>query len=153
MDEIRTYYRTQSMTAPAYRLEYIYTYTPDSNKMREFLVSTAAYRALEDSHAPPNLHQASPMLHQTFYQQGSFVSESVKDLMRKNPEMAMDFIEAVVRLHRCGEHDPRAGADCEWHVHEQTPKCPVQNMEVWQRDGAGDDKVIIHPLELMSIRY
>lgn len=129
------------MTAPAYRLEYIYTYTHEPNKMRELMVSTAAYRALEDSHAPPNLSNAGPLMHQTFYASGSYVSDSIKGALFKNPEMAMDFVEALVKLHRCGEHDPRAGPDCDWHVHDQTSRCRTELAEPWQKDGAGDEKV------------
>jgi hypothetical protein len=141
MDLVRHYYAHQNMTAPAYRLEYIYHFTPAPNKMREFLVASAAYRALEDSHAPANLSTASPLMHQTFYGNGNNVSDSIRHVLSSHPDMAMDFIEAVVRLHRCGEHDPRRGLDCDWHVHDQTSKCKSESIEVWQRDGAGDDKV------------
>lgn len=130
------------MTAPAYRLEYIYTYTHSPNKMRSFLLSTAAFRALEDSHAGDHLHRAGSTLQKTYNNpsNGGFVSDSVKAALARNPEMAIDFVEAVVRLHRCGEHDARKGIDCDWHVHEQTAKCPPQTLEPWQSDGAADEK-------------
>ncbi len=113
MDLVRHYYSSQNMTAPAYRLEYVYHFTSTPNKMRDFLVSTAAFRALEDSHGPDNLAHAGPLMHKSFYQPGSYVSDSIKGVLKKNPEMAIDFIETLVKLHRCGEHDARHGADCE----------------------------------------
>ena len=67
-------------------------------------------------------------------------------MLAKNPEMALDFIDELVKLHRNGELDARHGVDCKWHVHEQTPKCKVERREPWQSDGAGDgadDKVCL----------
>ena len=49
MDQVRGYYQEESMTAPAFRLQYIYANTDTPNHMRDFLVSTAAYRALHDN--------------------------------------------------------------------------------------------------------
>ena len=37
------------------------------------------------------------------------VSGSIKDVLSKNPEMATDFIEELINLHRNGEHDARHG--------------------------------------------
>ena len=102
MDLIRHYYSSQNMTAPAYRLEYIYHFTSGPNKMRDFMVSTAAFRALEDSHAPENLAHAGPLMHKSFYQPGSYVSDSIKRVLATHPDMAIDFIETLVKLHRCG---------------------------------------------------
>jgi hypothetical protein len=45
-DLVRFYYRAANMTAPPYRLEYVYRQTPDPNRMRRFLVSTVAYRLI-----------------------------------------------------------------------------------------------------------
>ena len=140
MDTVRHYYAEQNMTAPAYRLEYIYTYTHSPNHMRSFLVSTAAFRCLEET-PNPDLAAANPMLHKTFYAPGSNVSESVKGVLAKNPEMAIDFIEALIEAKKDGEKDVRHGADCNWHVHDSTPKCKVQRQEVWQSDGPADEKV------------
>ena len=106
MDLVRYYYSDQNMTAPAYRLEYIYTYTHQANAMRTFLVSTAAFRALEE--APRNEVTAeNPML-----TPGAYLSGSIKDVLAKNPEMAVDFIEEVIKIHRDGELDARHGPDC-----------------------------------------
>ncbi|KAK3054774.1 hypothetical protein LTR09_004503 [Extremus antarcticus] len=122
MDLVRHYYSSQNMTAPAYRLEYVYHFTSTPNKMRDFLVSTAAFRALEDSHGPDNLAHAGPLMHKSFYQPGSYVSDSIKGVLKKNPEMAIDFIETL-------------------HSHEKTQKCKEAGpQEAWQSDGAGDEK-------------
>ena len=106
MDLIRHYYATQNMTAPSYRLEYIYAYTHGSNHMRTFLTSTAAYRALEEN--PKN----SLVRAHTSMTPGSHLSESLKGALQKNPEMATDFAEELIKLHRDGEHDARHGVDC-----------------------------------------
>ena len=111
MDLVRHYYAEQNMTAPAYRLEYVYTYTPGPNHMRTFLISTAAFRALEES-PNPDLAAANPMLHKTFYAPGSNISDSIKGVLAKHPDMAIDFIDELVKLHRNGEHDARHGRDC-----------------------------------------
>ena len=140
MDLVRHYYAEQNMTAPAYRLEYVYTYTHGANHMRHFLVSTAAFRCLEET-PHPDLAAANPMLHKTFYAPGSHVSDSIKAVLMKDPEMAIDFIEELVRLRRNGELDARHGADCEWHVHQHTPKCKTERHEPWQSDGPADEKV------------
>lgn len=39
----------------------------------------------------------------------SFLSGSMKDVLSKNPQMAADFIEELINLHRNGEHDARHG--------------------------------------------
>ena len=138
MDLVRHYYAEQSMTAPAYRLEYIYTYTHSPNPMRKFLVSTAAYRALEEA---PRITSTHPMAQEAFHAPGSHISESIKHVLIKNPEMATDFVEELIKLHRDGEHDARHGVDCLWHEHQQTAKCALQRVEPWQKDGADDAKV------------
>lgn len=98
MDLVRHYYADQNMTAPAYRLEYIYKYTHGPNLMREFMISTAAFRALEEAPRSAEMVQASPMLHQTFYAPGSYLSESLRGVLEKNPEMATDFIQVSISL-------------------------------------------------------
>lgn len=99
------------MTASAYRLEYIYTYTYSPNEMRTFLVSTAAFRALEEAPSA-EVTAANPMLHHTFYAPGSHLSESMRNALTKSPDMAADFVEQLIKLHRNGEHDARHGLDC-----------------------------------------
>ena len=46
IDLVRHYYHSEKMTSPAFRLEYIYSNTKGLCKMREFLVTTAAYLSL-----------------------------------------------------------------------------------------------------------
>ena len=106
MDLVRHYYREQNMTAPSYRLEYIYAYTHQPNHMRTFLVSTAAFRTLEEQ-PKIDLTTPLPMLHHS-----SHLSSSIKEALIKNPEMATDFVEELINLHRNGAHDARHGANC-----------------------------------------
>lgn len=96
MDVTRHYYHGEKMTAPAFRLEYIYTYTHEPNLMRNFLISTAAYRALCEQASVP----------------GVFISDSIRGVLAKNSDMSMDFADSVVRLHKAGLPDSRAGPDC-----------------------------------------
>ena len=106
MDLVRHYYREQNLTAPGYRLEYIYTYTHSSNYMRTFLVSTAAFRALEEQ-SKLELASALPQMHQA-----SHLSASIREVLAKNPAMAVDFVEELITLHRNGDHDARFGPNC-----------------------------------------
>lgn len=96
MDVTRTYYRAEKMTAPAFRLEYIYTTTQEPNMMRVFLLQTAAYRILceqpDDS--------------------GRLISDSIRSVLLKNNEMAVDFAEAAIALSKQDLADPRQGSDC-----------------------------------------
>lgn len=96
MNLTRHYYHGEKMTAPAFRLEYIYTYTHEPNLMRSFLIQTAAYRALCEQTSVP----------------GAYISDSIRGVLAKNNEMAMDFGEATVQLHKSGLQDPRTGVDC-----------------------------------------
>ena len=90
MDLIRYYYRSAEMTAPPYRLDYIYDHTHSANLMRAFLVSTAAYRVLcEDA-----------------------ISDVMLDVVRKGGDRAVDFTEQLVKLHADGLVDARRGDDC-----------------------------------------
>lgn len=96
MDLTRHYYHNEKMTAPAFRLEYIYTYTHEPNLMRNFLISTAAYRCLVEATSVP----------------GVYVSDSIRGVLAKNNEMTIDFAESSIQLHKTGLPDPRAGDDC-----------------------------------------
>ena len=96
MDLVRHYYAIESMTAPAFRLEYIYTYTHEPNTMRSFLISTTAFRALCET---PQVA-------------GVFISDSVRTVLAQNSEIALDFVEALVTLSKNGLPDARRGADC-----------------------------------------
>jgi hypothetical protein len=96
MDQIRYYYRSEKLTAPAFRLEYIYTYTNEPNLMRSFLIDTTAFRSMCEQPSSP----------------GVYMSNSIRDVLTKDSTMAIDFAEALVGLHKSGMHDPRHGVDC-----------------------------------------
>jgi len=116
MDLVRHYYRHQSMTAPAFRLEYIYTMTTLPNHMRNFLVQTAAYRALYES--PPA--------------KGVYLSESTKGVLKKSSDLAIDFPEALIKLSRNEVTDPRKGEDCKWHEHSDGKLCKANVAEPYE---------------------
>ncbi|TKA73964.1 hypothetical protein B0A49_02900 [Cryomyces minteri] len=119
MDLVRSYYRASNMTAPAYRLEYIYTSTRSACPMRTFLATTAAYRVLCE---PASTKTAA-----------AGMSDSVKGVLAKGGELAVDFAAALARLHGNGLVDVRRGADCEWHVHvREGGKCKVRALEPYQ---------------------
>lgn len=111
MDLVRTYYRTANMTAPAYRLEYIYAETQGSNEMRRFMTYTAAYRALCEG----------------------AVSGSIKEALAKFPQLSADFATALIECHKSQLADCRRGQDCAWHVHLETVRCKAKSVEPWQR--------------------
>lgn len=113
MDLLRGYYHRENMTAPAFRLEYIYANTDGPNPMREFLVTTAAYRAMVEK--PEG------------------ISESVKGVLRGGGEAAVDFVLALVTLHNNDRVDVRKGDECKWHEHEMTAKCkPWGGFQPWE---------------------
>lgn len=97
MDLVRHYYAAKDMTAPAFRIEYIYAYSNGPNAMRGFLVSTAAFRALNETPQYP----------------GVFLSDSIRDLLAKNSEIALDYVNALIALHKNDAIDVRRGSDCE----------------------------------------
>ncbi|KAF1354998.1 hypothetical protein BDV97DRAFT_395393 [Delphinella strobiligena] len=107
MDLVRAYYRHTAMTAPAFRLEYIYTMTSLPNKMRSFLTQTAAYRAICESPPAP----------------GVYLSESIQGVVRKSADLAVDLAEALIKLSRNDATDPRKGEDCQWHDHSDGKIC------------------------------
>ncbi len=102
LDGIRAYYRAANMTAPACRLEYAYAATQGPNPLRRFLVATAAYRLLCDP---------APM------------QEDLRELLAKGGDLAVDFVECLVRLRKGGLGDVRAGSDCVFHEHVVTERC------------------------------
>lgn len=118
---VRWYYREESMTAPAFRVEYMYNNTKEDNYMRRFLVNTAAYRALCGDENAENT--------------GKGITESMMNLLRKGGDVASDYAEALVYLHKNHLADPRVGDDCHWHEHETTPQCaPAPAPEPWEAD-------------------
>jgi len=103
MDLVRGYYHSRNMTAPAFRLEYVYGNTFEPCLMRHFLVTTAAYRALL---GPEGL------------------SDSMKAILRNGGDVAVEFDVCLVLLARNEMPDARKGDPCDWHEHTVTPKCP-----------------------------
>ena len=115
IDLVRAYYRGQNMTAPAFRIEYVYASVDAKHglKMRKFLVGTAAYRAIVEAASAPKTW---------------VLSEPMRKMVAGGGDLAMDFAEAAVRL-SSGEEGPvdvrRVGEDdCTvWHEHERTGVC------------------------------
>jgi len=112
MDTIRNYYSKLSLTSPPYRLEYIYSNTISSDLMRDFLISTAAWRAINE---PP-------------------LSDSMKALLAKGGELALNFTEALLKHAQDPYLDVRKLDACDYHVHTATPPCD----RIAQVDGPGD---------------
>ncbi|KAI7505862.1 hypothetical protein KC367_g366 [Hortaea werneckii] len=130
MDLIRTHYHAADLTAPPYRLEYISTYAPGS-PMQRFLFSTAAYRCLASSSpaTPPSAVSGGAASSSS----DPAISEAMKTMFLKNPGLAVEFVETLVRVHREGCRDARKGLSCpEWHVHERTKVCPRGFVEAWE---------------------
>lgn len=97
MDLWRGHYKHENLTAPAYRMEYIYKYTKGPNPMRRFLVASAAYRALSEQQTGSDAR----------------LSDSMRALMLAQPDIATDFAEALIALHKSDLADPRKGPPCE----------------------------------------
>lgn len=120
MDLIRNYYAKLSLTSPPYRIEYIYSHTIASDLMRDFLISSAAWRAINE---PP-------------------ISDSMKALLAKGGDLANDFIEALIKHAQDPYLDVRKLDNCEYHVHTVTPPCnrsEHQQQYIAQFDGSADD--------------
>ena len=120
MDLVRHYYHAERMTAPPFRLEYIYSSTSSPNPMREFLVTTAAYRVL--SKGLPESENVGYTFKQT-----EPVSDSLHSVLRGGGDVAPDFVDKLVFLTKHDMDDPRKGNDCQWHEHTEgefgTVKC------------------------------
>lgn len=115
MDVVRAYYRQNNMTAPSYRVEYIYTCTGVPNHMRNFLITTAAYRCLCETPIAPGVH----------------VSDSMKTLLAKGGDMPVDFAEALIKLNKNGIVDVRRGSNCTFHEHSDGRFCRTATPEPW----------------------
>ncbi|GAB7358864.1 hypothetical protein MBLNU230_g4087t1 [Neophaeotheca triangularis] len=126
MDLLRHYYLKENMTAPAYRVEYIYSLTPGANHMRHFLTYTAAYRCLVER---PEA-------------EGVYLSDSMKTLLAKNPEISADFTNDAIEIHRNGILDARRGWDCAFH----------QTDGIFDGANDGADASAIPPLPNQSVR-
>lgn len=112
MDLVRYYYRSSNMTAPPYRLEYVYERTKGPNKMRAFLVSTATYRMLCEG----------------------AVSEAMKGVVGRGGDLVADLCECLVKMNGDGLVDARRGGDCAWHEHNETAACKKPAKEAYEAD-------------------
>ena len=116
MDLCRAYYRQHNMTAPVYRIEYIYTFTDTPNYMRKFLITTAAYRYLCDPPIAPGTH----------------LPDTMRTILVKRGDVAVDFAEALINLNKNGLEDVRKGPNCAFHEHADGMFCPEAANEPWQ---------------------
>lgn len=113
MDLVRAYYRNENMTAPAFRLDYVYANTQSTCHMRDFLVRTAAYRALAET------------------EKG--LSDSVKGAIRGGGDLAIDFVNAMLEEVKTERVDVRRGDNCRWHMHRMTARCkPADSPEPYE---------------------
>ncbi|GAB7351606.1 hypothetical protein MBLNU459_g2225t1 [Dothideomycetes sp. NU459] len=117
VDLVRAYYRVNNMTAPAFRIEYLYANTDGPNFMRAFMVHSAVFRALYE---PP-------------IAKGVYLSDSMQNIVAKGGVCAIDFCEATIRLGRDDAGDPRKGHDCAWHEHADGKYCPSTPNEPYQQ--------------------
>ena len=90
------------MSSPPYRLEYIYDNTSGPNKMRGFLIATAAQRAVAE---------------------GGIGGTVMRDVLAQGGELTVDFMDALIRFQAEEGHDVRRGRDCLWHKHVETKSC------------------------------
>lgn len=119
MDTVRRHYLVENMTASPFRLDYIYTYTQPPCLMQKFLISTAAFRCLDD-------HTANG--------EDSTMSDALRASLVKDSQMFGNFEHAMIHAHQSDMQDMRRGPDCAWHKHETTAKCPAddERVEPWQ---------------------
>ena len=83
--------------------------------MRNFLVSTAAFRSLCDAPTSPD----------------EYLSGSMKDLVIKGGDVTNDFTTALIKLSKDGIVDPRRGPNCVWHEHSDGKFCAKQPGEAY----------------------
>ncbi|KAK5001758.1 hypothetical protein LTR28_012262 [Elasticomyces elasticus] len=101
--------------ASPFRLEHIYTATATPNHMRNFLITTVAYRALCEVPIAPNV----------------YISNSMKGVLVRGSVITTDFVEALIKLHLNVTEDVRRGDPCVFHVHSGK-KCEKYAAEPWQ---------------------
>jgi hypothetical protein len=105
VDLIREYYRNNNMTAPPFRLVFIYQHTVGDNALRRFLVASAAYRVLKKGD----------------------VSNIMQDIISTGGQLAVDLVKRMVKMHSTGIIDPREGSNCVWRDHDPNKICLLQN--------------------------
>lgn len=125
IDQVRKYYRARDMTAPPFRLDFIFKNTTGPCSMRTFLIATAAYRLLKEGH----------------------LSQVMTDLVQAGGELPSCLMEMILRLNKGGIWDPRSGPDCVWHEHKITSPClSKEHTEI-----GGDASEIMENLSRMSV--
>lgn len=107
MDQVRQYYHSNSMSAPPSRLVYIYQGTNGPCLMREFLVYTAAQRAVTKSER----------------ENRNAVTRHMRELIAKGGKFSTDYVDAVIALHLTPGLDVRGGNVCRWHKHVHSAPC------------------------------
>lgn len=113
IDLVRLYYHKNNMTAPTFRLEYIYTFTKTPNHMRKFLAETAAFRALCGEPAAKSV----------------YLSDSMKTLINKGGDISVDYAHSLIKLTKEDFPDPRKGSKCDWHEHADGKLCEKEDVE------------------------
>ncbi|QIX00256.1 hypothetical protein AMS68_005773 [Peltaster fructicola] len=112
MDTIRHYYRGHIQTASPFRIEYVYQFAPEQDQLRDFVIASAASRAIITGQ----------------------VSESMRGIITKGGDIGFDFAQALINYSRDPTTDVRASPDCQWHIHNHTQPC--DGGRVGQVDGA-----------------
>ncbi|GAB1734428.1 hypothetical protein NU195Hw_Modified_606t1 [Hortaea werneckii] len=101
--------------------------------MQRFLFSTATYRCLASSSSSSS--SSAPLSSNESSSSEPAISDAMKTMFLKSPNLAVEFIETLVKVHREGCRDARKGLSCpEWHVHERTKVCPRGFVEAWEGD-------------------
>jgi hypothetical protein len=101
IDLVRVYYRNKDMTAPPFRLNFIYQHTTGDNAMRRFLVASAAYRVLKRGN----------------------VSNVMRDIISAGGQLPVDLVKEMVKMYSAAVEDPRQGPNCAWHDHTINGNC------------------------------
>lgn len=101
MDVIRHYYRSYIQTASPFRLEYVYKFTSEQDQMRDFVIGTAASRALVTGDISGSMHL----------------------ILSKGGDLSIDFAQALIKYSRNPTDDVRGSPDCQWHIHCHTQPC------------------------------
>ena len=112
---MKKFYTEDGMTAPPYRLEYIYKYTDPAvpDPMREFLVQSAAARLLADGR----------------------LSGSMRDLIAKGGQLSVDLILAIL----LGRQAPTtSAADASTTTIRSVQPFSVSMASPYGSDGASD---------------
>ena len=78
MDLMRAHYAVANLTAPPYRIEYIYTYA-EGSPMQGFLLATAAHRCMQSKERPAVSDSMYAVL-----QKGDLLRELIEYMVHNN---------------------------------------------------------------------